>query len=184
MFEWCHIHRKQFLCMEKRCYFADRTVITWVALKCVVLTILIEIFKELGALSLPMCKIGLGVTFRVGNRRKPLKNFEQVKCFLFVCLFRLCAFCASKGEQHNTYNENYCFRFLHDGYDYNHSVDNSASLQNPRHQVQHLSTTYRIWHFQHCSVFVFVRNCFTILVVQESLQTAKPWMLWLIYYLL
>ena len=31
-----------------------------------------------------MCKIGLGVTFRVGNRRKPLKNFEQVKCF---CLF-------------------------------------------------------------------------------------------------
>ena len=26
-----------------------------------------------------MCKIGLGVTFRVGNRRKPLKNFEQVK---------------------------------------------------------------------------------------------------------
>ena len=131
-----------------------------------------------------MCKIGLGVTFRVGNRRKPLKNFEQVKCFLFVCLFRLCAFCASKGEQHSTYNENYCFRFLHDGYDYNHSVDNSASLQNPRHQVQHLSTTYRIWHFQHCSVFVFVRNCFTILVVQESLQTAKPWMLWLIYYLL
>ena len=121
-----------------------------------------------------MCKIGLGVTFRVGNRRKPLKNFEQVKCFLFVCLFRLCAFCASKGEQHSTYNENYCFRFLHDGYDYNHSVDNSASLQNPRHQVQHLSTTYRIWHFQHCSVFVFVRNCFTILVVQGSLQTAKP----------
>lgn len=79
-----------------------------------------------------MCKIGLGVTFRVGNRRKPLKNFEQVKCFLFVCLFRLCAFCASEGEQHNTYNENYCFRFLHDGYDYNHLVDNSASLQNPR----------------------------------------------------
>ena len=82
-----------------------------------------------------MCKIGLGVTFRVGNWRKPLKNFEQVKCFLFVCLFRLCAFSASKGEQHNTYNENYCFRFLLDGYDYNHSVDNSASLQNPRLQV-------------------------------------------------
>ena len=119
--------------------------------------------------------IGLGVTFRVGNRRKPLKNFEQVKCFLFVCLFSaFCVLLKSKSEQHNTYNENYCFRFLHDDYDYNQSVDNSASLENPSHQVQHLSTTYQILHFQHCSVFVFVRNCFTILVVQESLQTAKP----------
>ena len=102
-----------------------------------------------------MCKIGLGVTFRVGNRRKPLKNFEQVKWFLFVCLFStLWVLLKSKGEQHNAYNKNYCFRFLHDGHDYNHSVDNSAILQNPRHQVQRLSTTYQILHFQHCSVFV------------------------------
>ena len=48
-----------------------------------------------------MCKIGLGVTFRVGNRRKPLKSFEQVKSFLFVCLFSaLCVLLKSKGEQH------------------------------------------------------------------------------------
>lgn len=71
-----------------------------------------------------MCKIRLGVTFRVGNRRKPLKNLEQVKCFLFVCLFSaLCVLLKSKGERHNTYNENYCFRFLHAAYDYNNSVD-------------------------------------------------------------
>ena len=89
----------------------------------------------------------------------------------FACLsfFGFVRFAESKGERYNTYNENYYFRFLHDGYDYNHSVDNSASLENPRHQVQHLSTTYQILHFQHCSVFVFVRNCFTILVVQEGL---------------
>ena len=79
-----------------------------------------------------MCKIGLGVTFRVGNGRKPLKNFEQVKCFLFVCIFSaFCVLLKSKGEQYNTYNENHCFRFLHDDYDYNHSVDNSASLESP-----------------------------------------------------
>ena len=125
-----------------------------------------------------MCKIGLGVTFRVGNRRKPLKNFEQVKCFLFVCLFRLCAFCASKGEQHSTYNENYCFRFLHDGYDYNHSVDNSASLQNPRHQVQHLST--RTWglseRFQYGMMcLVILHIILTILALYIHL---KPFTVW------
>ena len=73
----------------------------------------------------------------------------------FVCLsfFGFTRFAESKGEQHNAYNNKQCFWFLHDGFDYNHSVHNSVSIENSRHQVHRLSKTYQILHFQHCSVY-------------------------------